>query len=150
IDVMRFAQRADLQKAGHAPAPRDVRLQDVDSVRLEHSPRIVQRVNILARGNFHLRGRAAPHQTQAGKIIRGHRLLEPPDVRGGAFSGDVKGLLDGEGTIGIDEQRTIADRRLGYRYPFRVPFRLASDLHFHRAAAVAIDPSGKLFGQLRV
>ncbi len=61
---------------------------------------------------------------------------------------EVERLLDGECAIGVDKKLAVADRRFGLPHPIRIALRLTADLHLDEAAAVALDPAGKLLAQL--
>ena len=65
VDVVRLAQRRDLQKAGDAAAARHVGLQHIDDGR-QQAAEIVEVVAVFAGGDVHARpARARPHQRQA-------------------------------------------------------------------------------------
>ena len=150
IDVMGLAQCRGLHKAADAAAARHVGLQHIDRGQREQAAKIVEVVTILAGGDVHPGWRALAHQREAGKIIRVHRLFEPPNVVFGNALGQRQSLFGRERAIGIDEQAGLADRGTCSGDPLWVARRVAANFHFDPTTTIVPDPGGKLLAQPRV
>src|SRR5215472_18907415 len=104
INMMRFAQRADLEETGDTTAAGNIGLQHVDRIGLEEAARVVTYINVFPGGDLHLVRRALAHQPQAWQIVRGDRLLEPANVRLRTSVREGQRLFHRQRAVGIDEQ----------------------------------------------
>ncbi len=75
--VMYFTGVADLQKIGRSTAARDVGLQNIRSVSVNESLRIIENIDILSDGDAK-RGRHSFHQeAKTDEIVTGDGFFEP-------------------------------------------------------------------------
>jgi hypothetical protein len=98
------AQRIGLHETSDTEAARGVGLQHVHGTSREHAVEIEGIIAVFAGGDLDAGGAAFTHQTHAGEIVAGDRLLEIDDAQLADDFRHRKGLFAILGAVGIDKQ----------------------------------------------